>query len=84
MYKVYVVEYDGYEYNSVLMEVCDNEERAYDRLAELRAETGCSGYVVDEEMEELEELYNDMMPCDYSGYCGGMNCRNFMNCKGGR
>ena len=53
-------------------------------------EVGFYDELIDELFDDDDELFDDdmyyledMMPCDYSGYCSGMNCRNFMNCKGG-
>lgn len=37
----------------------------------------------DFETENIEDYFEDMMPCDYTGTCSGVNCRNYLNCKGG-
>jgi hypothetical protein len=46
-------------------------------------EVGFYSELIDELFDDDMDYFEDMMPCDYSGYCSGMNCRNFMNCKGG-
>lgn len=29
---------------------------------------------------EIEEIIEDMMCCDYTGFCCGASCRNWVNC----
>ena len=29
-----------------------------------------------------DNLFEGMMPCDYSGICSGISCKNYLNCMG--
>ena len=76
MYKVYIMEFNGCEYYSTFIASFNSMEQAEEKEAELRAELGCCAYVEDTTMED----YTENMPCDNTGHCSGMSCKNYYNC----
>ena len=67
MYQVYLKDKVVFESNSwIEVEIyCDNHEWSYTQ---------------DTSYAEFEKMMMENMPCDNTGHCSGMSCKNYYNC----